>query len=47
MPDEFIGLAERTGRIVELGRWVLREAARPGGALAGPDVGVNVVARCS
>jgi diguanylate cyclase (GGDEF)-like protein/PAS domain S-box-containing protein len=41
MPDEFIGLAERTGRIVELGRWVLREAARQAARWPGLIVGVN------
>jgi diguanylate cyclase (GGDEF)-like protein/PAS domain S-box-containing protein len=41
MPDEFIGLAERTGRIVELGRWVLREAAREAARWPGLIVGVN------
>ncbi|MCW2984900.1 MAG: hypothetical protein JWR63_2470, partial [Conexibacter sp.] len=42
MPDEFIGLAERTGRIVELGRWVLHEAARQAAAWPQLIVGVNV-----
>jgi diguanylate cyclase (GGDEF)-like protein/PAS domain S-box-containing protein len=41
MPDDFIGLAERTGRIVELGRWVLREAAREAANWPGLIVGVN------
>jgi diguanylate cyclase (GGDEF)-like protein/PAS domain S-box-containing protein len=41
MPDEFIGLAERTGRIVELGRWVLREAARHAARWPSLVVGVN------
>jgi diguanylate cyclase (GGDEF)-like protein/PAS domain S-box-containing protein len=41
MPDEFIGLAERTGRIVELGRWVLREAAREAARWPELIVGVN------
>jgi diguanylate cyclase (GGDEF)-like protein/PAS domain S-box-containing protein len=42
MPDEFIGLAERTGRIVELGHWVLREAARQAARWPELIVGVNV-----
>jgi diguanylate cyclase (GGDEF)-like protein/PAS domain S-box-containing protein len=42
MPDEFIGLAERTGRIVQLGRWVLREAARHAAQWPELTVGVNV-----
>jgi diguanylate cyclase (GGDEF)-like protein/PAS domain S-box-containing protein len=41
MPDEFIGLAERTGRIAELGRWVLREAAREAARWPSLIVGVN------
>jgi EAL domain-containing protein (putative c-di-GMP-specific phosphodiesterase class I) len=45
-PVQFIGLAEETGLIVPLGRWVLREAcamlARRGG---GFSVSVNVSAR--
>jgi diguanylate cyclase (GGDEF)-like protein/PAS domain S-box-containing protein len=45
MPDEFIGLAERTGRIVELGRWVLREAARHAAQWPELTVGVNVSRR--
>jgi diguanylate cyclase (GGDEF)-like protein len=42
MPDQFIGLAERSGRIVELGRWVLREAARQAAAWPELLMGVNV-----
>jgi predicted signal transduction protein with EAL and GGDEF domain len=41
MPEEFIGLAERTGRIAELGRWVLREAAREAARWPSLIVGVN------
>jgi diguanylate cyclase (GGDEF)-like protein/PAS domain S-box-containing protein len=51
-PSEFIHLAEETGQIVEIGRWVLAEACRqtakwrerlPGGA--GLSVSVNVSTR--
>ena len=41
MPDEFIGLAERTGRIHALGRWVLREAAKEAARWPSLIVGVN------
>jgi diguanylate cyclase (GGDEF)-like protein len=48
-PDDFVPLLEETGLIVEVGRWVLREACRQGAEWrrAGREVGVavNVAAR--
>ena len=45
-PDEFIGLAEESGAILPLGRYVLQTAARQAQRLTGPDqfVSVNVSA---
>ena len=52
MPDQFITLAEQTGDIVPMGRWILREACRqacgPGRSACGRptmSVGVNLSAR--
>ncbi len=48
-PDDFVPLLEETGLIVEVGRWILREACRQGAEWreAGHQVGiaVNVAAR--
>ncbi|MFB9322846.1 putative bifunctional diguanylate cyclase/phosphodiesterase [Cryptosporangium minutisporangium] len=49
-PDDFIGIAEDTGLIVPLGRWVLEQACREAQAWAAlterpPFVSVNVAAR--
>ncbi len=48
-PDDFVPLLEETGLIVDVGRWVLREACRQGAEWrqAGHEVGiaVNVAAR--
>jgi diguanylate cyclase (GGDEF)-like protein/PAS domain S-box-containing protein len=49
LPGEFIGLAEETGMIVQIGRWVLEQACRQAKAWtdAGSDahIGVNLSAR--
>ena len=43
-PDEFIPLLEATGQIIEVGRWVLREACTQMAALArsGSDLSISV-----
>jgi diguanylate cyclase (GGDEF)-like protein/PAS domain S-box-containing protein len=52
MPEEFVPLAEETGAIVGIGRWVLAEACRTAAAWtalpwagAAPSISVNVSAR--
>jgi EAL domain-containing protein (putative c-di-GMP-specific phosphodiesterase class I) len=45
-PEEFIPVAEETGAIVELGRWVLNRAVRDAASWPdGPAVAVNVAVR--
>ncbi|MBK1885094.1 EAL domain-containing protein [Marinobacter sp. DY40_1A1] len=44
-PDRFIPLAEKTGLIVPVGEWVLREACRQGAAGPGLKMAVNLSAR--
>lgn len=44
-PDRFIPLAEKTGLIIPIGEWVLREACRQVAAQQGLKVAVNLSAR--
>jgi diguanylate cyclase (GGDEF)-like protein len=44
-PDRFIPLAEKTGLIISIGEWVLREACRQGAAVPGLKMAVNLSAR--
>ncbi|MEH6355643.1 MAG: EAL domain-containing protein [Marinobacter sp.] len=44
-PDRFIPVAEKTGLIIPIGKWVLREACRQGAAQQGLKVAVNLSAR--
>lgn len=44
-PDQFIPLAEKTGLIVAIGEWVMREACRLGAELPGLKMAVNLSAR--
>ncbi len=46
-PEQFIGLAEETGLIVELGRWVLRQACRQARRWHSAFVSVNLAERQS
>ena len=41
-PDEFIGMAEETGVIDQLGLWVLQEACKTAARIGLPSVAVNV-----
>jgi diguanylate cyclase (GGDEF)-like protein/PAS domain S-box-containing protein len=41
-PSEFIGVAEETGLILQLGEWVLRTACRQAAAWPGLEVSVNI-----
>jgi diguanylate cyclase (GGDEF)-like protein/PAS domain S-box-containing protein len=44
-PDRFIPIAEKTGLIIPLGEWVLREACRLGATMPTLTVAVNLSAR--